>query len=38
MDVATGKIIHRAKDVKRGQNLRTRVQEGEIFSKVERND
>jgi exodeoxyribonuclease VII large subunit len=38
MDVATGKIIHRAKDVKRGQNLRTRVQEGEIFSKVEHND
>jgi exodeoxyribonuclease VII large subunit len=37
-DAATGKIIRRAKDAKSGQNLRTRVKEGEIFSKVERND
>jgi exodeoxyribonuclease VII large subunit len=38
MDTMTGKIVRRAKDAKRGQNLRIRVQEGEIFSKVERND
>jgi exodeoxyribonuclease VII large subunit len=38
LDAATGKIIRRAKDAKSGQNLRTRVKEGEIFSKVERND
>jgi exodeoxyribonuclease VII large subunit len=38
LDTATGKIIRRAKDTKSGQNLRTRVKEGEIFSKVERND
>ena len=38
LDAVTGKIVRRAKDAKRGQNLRTRVQEGEIFSKVERND
>jgi exodeoxyribonuclease VII large subunit len=38
LDAATGKIIRRAKDAKCGQNLRTRVKEGEIFSKVERND
>jgi len=34
MDVATGKIIRRAKDAKLGQNLKTRVKEGEIFSQV----
>jgi exodeoxyribonuclease VII large subunit len=38
LDATTGKIIRRAKDAKSGQNLRTRVKEGEIFSKVERND
>ena len=38
VEEATGKIIRRAKDAKSGQNLRTRVKEGEIFSKVERND
>jgi exodeoxyribonuclease VII large subunit len=38
MDAVTGKIVRRAQDAKRGQNLRTRVKEGEIFSKVERND
>jgi exodeoxyribonuclease VII large subunit len=38
LDAATGKIICRGKDAKSGQNLRTRVREGEIFSKVERND
>jgi len=38
LDAATGKIIRRATDAKSGQNLRTRVREGEIFSKVERND
>jgi exodeoxyribonuclease VII large subunit len=37
MDAASGKIIRRVKDAKRGQNLKTRVKEGEIFSKVERN-
>jgi exodeoxyribonuclease VII large subunit len=36
MDAASGKIIRRAKDAKRGQNLKTRVQAGEIFSKVEK--
>jgi exodeoxyribonuclease VII large subunit len=36
MDAASGKIIRRAKDAKRGQNLKTRVKKGEIFSKVER--
>ncbi len=33
-DAATGKIIRRAKDAKRGQRLRTRVKEGEISSTV----
>jgi exodeoxyribonuclease VII large subunit len=37
-DAATGKIISRAKDAKTGQHLRTRVNEGEIFSKVESNE
>jgi exodeoxyribonuclease VII large subunit len=37
MDAASGKIIRRAKDVKRGQNLKTRVQAGEIFSEVRKN-
>jgi exodeoxyribonuclease VII large subunit len=36
MDAATGKILRRAKDAKPGQNLKTRVKEGEIFSSVER--
>jgi exodeoxyribonuclease VII large subunit len=36
MDAATGKIIRRAKGAKRGQNLKTRVQAGEIFSKIEK--
>ena len=36
LDAATGKIIRRAKDVKPGQHLQTRVKAGEIFSKVER--
>ncbi len=35
MNAATGKIIRRAKDVKRGENLRTRVSEGEIISRVQ---
>jgi exodeoxyribonuclease VII large subunit len=37
MDAATGKIIRRSKDAKQGQRLKTRVNEGEISSKVERN-
>jgi exodeoxyribonuclease VII large subunit len=37
MDAASGKIIRRAKDVKRGQNLKTRVQAGEILSEVRKN-
>ena len=37
-DAATGKIIRFAKDAKRGQSLKTRVKEGEILSKVERNN
>jgi len=37
MDAATGKIIRRALDAKLGQGLKTRVKEGEVFSKVERN-
>jgi len=36
IDAASGKIVRRAKDAKRGQNLKTRVQAGEIFSKVEK--
>ncbi|MGA9453130.1 MAG: exodeoxyribonuclease VII large subunit, partial [Verrucomicrobiia bacterium] len=35
MNAATGKIIRRAKDVKSGENLRTRVSEGEIISRVQ---
>jgi exodeoxyribonuclease VII large subunit len=37
MDAATGKIIRRSQDAKQGQRLKTRVNEGEISSKVERN-
>jgi exodeoxyribonuclease VII large subunit len=36
MDAATGKIIRRAQDAKRGQSLKTRVGEGEIRSIVEK--
>ena len=36
MDAATGKVIRRAKDVNAGQHLRTRVNEGEILSKVDK--
>jgi exodeoxyribonuclease VII large subunit len=36
MDAASGKIVRRAKDAKRGQHLKTRVKEGEIFSQVEK--
>jgi exodeoxyribonuclease VII large subunit len=36
MDAATGKIIRRAKDAKRGQSLKTRVRDGEISSNVEK--
>jgi len=36
MDAATGGVIRRARDVKAGQQLRTRVQEGEISSRVEK--
>jgi exodeoxyribonuclease VII large subunit len=36
MDAATGKIIRRAKDARRGQSLKTRVKAGEISSKVEK--
>ncbi len=35
MDVASGKIIRRARDVKRGQKLRTRVSEGEFRGVVD---
>jgi exodeoxyribonuclease VII large subunit len=35
MDAASGKIVRRAKDAKRGQGLKTRVKEGEIRSVVE---
>jgi exodeoxyribonuclease VII large subunit len=33
-DATTGKVVRRARDVKSGQHLRTRVQEGEITSRV----
>jgi exodeoxyribonuclease VII large subunit len=36
MDASSGKIIRRAKDAKRGQTLKTRVQTGEVLSKVEK--
>jgi exodeoxyribonuclease VII large subunit len=36
LDAVSGKIIRHAKDVKRGQNLKTRVKTGEIFSRVEK--
>ena len=36
MDAATGKVIRRARDVSSGQHLRTRVNEGEISSRVEK--
>ena len=36
MDAATGTVIRRARDVKSGQHLRTRVKEGEISSRVEK--
>jgi exodeoxyribonuclease VII large subunit len=34
MDAATGKVIRRARDVKSGQHLRTRLAQGEIASNV----
>ena len=36
MDAATGTVIRRARDVKSGQPLRTRVKEGEISSRAEK--
>jgi exodeoxyribonuclease VII large subunit len=36
LDAATGKVIRRARDVKAGQQMRTRVKEGEISSRVEK--
>jgi exodeoxyribonuclease VII large subunit len=36
MDAATGKVVRRARDVRAGQQLRTRVKEGEISSRVEK--
>jgi exodeoxyribonuclease VII large subunit len=36
MDAATGTVIRRARDVKSGQHLRTRVKEGEISSRAEK--
>jgi exodeoxyribonuclease VII large subunit len=36
MDAATGKVIRCAKDVSSGQQLRTRVKEGEISSRVQK--
>jgi exodeoxyribonuclease VII large subunit len=36
MDTATGKILRRAQDVKAGQALRTKLQEGEVASRVEK--
>jgi exodeoxyribonuclease VII large subunit len=36
MDAATGGVIRRARDVKSGQPLRTRVHEGEISSRAEK--
>jgi exodeoxyribonuclease VII large subunit len=38
MDAASGKIIRRARDAKQGQNLRTRVSEGEVLSRVQGDD
>ncbi len=36
MDAVTGTVIRRARDVKSGQQLRTRVQQGEISSRAEK--
>ena len=36
LDAATGTVIRRARDAQAGQHLRTRVQEGEIASRVEK--
>jgi exodeoxyribonuclease VII large subunit len=36
MDAATGKVVRRAKDVRSGQHLKTRVNEGQISSRVEK--
>jgi len=36
LDAAAGTVIRRARDVKSGQQLRTRVQEGEISSRAEK--
>lgn len=36
MDATSGKIIRRAKDAKAGQNLKTRIKDGEIFSEVQK--
>ena len=36
MDAATGKVLRAAKDVKEGQHLKTRLQAGEVFSKVDK--
>jgi exodeoxyribonuclease VII large subunit len=35
MDVATGKVLREAKRVKAGQHLKTRLKDGEVFSRVE---
>ncbi len=36
MDAATGKVLRAAKDVKVGQHLRTRLQAGEVLSRVDK--
>jgi exodeoxyribonuclease VII large subunit len=35
MDAATGKVLREAKSVKAGQHLKTRLKDGEVFSRVE---
>ena len=36
MDAATGRILHKAVEVKAGQKLRTRLKAGEVFSRAEK--
>jgi exodeoxyribonuclease VII large subunit len=36
MDAATGKVLREAAQVKTGQKLRTRLQKGEVSSRVEK--
>ena len=35
MDAATGRVLHKAVEVKAGQKLRTRLKTGEVFSRAE---